>query len=28
MADPNYRTIPVENADVAWNHLNTRERMW
>ena len=28
MADPNYRIIPVENADVAWNHLNTHERMW
>jgi len=28
MADPNYRTIPVESADVAWNHLNKRKRMW
>ena len=28
MSDPNYRTIPVEHADMAWNHLKPRQRMW
>ena len=28
MADPIYRSIPVESADVAWNHLDTRKRVW
>ena len=27
MSNPNYRTIPVENADMAWNHLK-HKRMW
>src|SRR4029453_10620635 len=27
-SNPNYRTIPVENADVAWNHLKSHKRMW
>ena len=28
MSDPNYRTIPVENANMAWTQLNPRKRMW
>ena len=28
MSNPNYRTIPVENADMAWNHLKPRKRIW
>jgi hypothetical protein len=28
MSNPNYRTIPVENADLAWNHLKPHKRMW
>jgi len=28
MSNPNYRTIPVENANLAWNHLKAHERMW
>ena len=27
-SNPDYRTIPVENADVAWNHLKPHKRMW
>jgi len=28
MSNPNYRTIPVENADVAWNYLKPHKGMW
>ena len=28
MSNPNYRTIPVENANLAWNHLKAHKRMW
>ena len=28
MSDPNYRTIPVENANMAWTQLNPRKRIW
>jgi hypothetical protein len=28
MSNPNYRSIPVENADMAWNHLKPHKRMW
>lgn len=28
MANPNYRTIPVENAHMAWNYLKPHKRMW
>ena len=28
MSNPNYRTIPVENADMAWNHLKPHKRVW
>ena len=27
-SNPNYRTIPVENADMAWNHLKPHKRLW
>src|SRR5262245_37743244 len=28
ISNPNYRTIPVENADNAWNHLKPHKRIW
>ena len=28
MSDPNYRTIPVENANKAWTQLDPRKRIW
>ena len=28
MSNPDYRSIPVENADMAWNHLKPHKRMW
>jgi hypothetical protein len=28
MSDPNYRTIPVKHADMAWNYLKPDKRMW
>jgi hypothetical protein len=28
MANPNYRTIPVENANMAWNYLKPHKRIW
>jgi hypothetical protein len=27
-SNPNYRTIPVENAEVAWNNLKPHKRLW
>jgi len=27
-SNPNYRTILIENADMAWNHLKPRKRVW
>ena len=27
-SDPKYRTIPIENADIAWNHLKPHKRIW
>jgi len=27
-SNPKYRTIPVENADNAWNHLKPHKRIW
>jgi hypothetical protein len=27
-SNPNYRTIPVENANMAWNHLKPHKPMW
>ena len=28
MSDPDYRTIPVQHAYVAWKHLDPEKRMW
>jgi hypothetical protein len=28
MSNPNYGTIPIENADMAWHHLKPHKRMW
>ena len=27
-SNPQYRTIPIENADIAWNHLKPHKRLW
>jgi hypothetical protein len=27
-SDPNLRSIPIESADIAWNHLKRYKRMW
>jgi hypothetical protein len=27
-SDPNYRSIPIENASTAWNHLERHKRIW
>jgi hypothetical protein len=27
-SDPNYRSIPIESAAGAWNHLKRHERIW
>src|SRR5215471_19043150 len=27
-SNPKYRTIPIENAEMAWDHLKPRKRMW
>jgi len=27
-SNPNYKTIPVESADMAWHQLNPHKRMW
>ena len=27
-SDPDLRSIPIESADVAWNHLKRHKRMW
>jgi hypothetical protein len=27
-SNPKYRNIPIENADIAWNHLSPRKRVW
>ena len=27
-SDPKYRTIPIENAEIAWNHLKPHKRIW
>jgi hypothetical protein len=27
-SNPDYRKIPVENADMAWNHLKPHKRIW
>src|SRR5215475_356015 len=27
-SNPSYRNIPTENADMAWNHLKPRKRVW
>src|SRR5262245_39728130 len=27
-SNPKYQTIPVENADIAWNHLKPRKPIW
>ena len=28
MSHPKYRTIPIETADIAWNHLKPHKRVW
>ena len=27
-SDPDLRSIPIESADIAWNHLKRHKRMW
>jgi hypothetical protein len=27
-SNPNYRTISIENADIAWNHLKAHKPVW